>query len=212
MEQLDLRRPRFQQQQVLQLVPALTAEMLHNWVARKIVVPDGAPRPGRQPKILYSGVGAIALAFTAEIAPLIGPRAAFDLATREISKHALELHSSYPAAEEDGRLTWTIFADAPEHYHRAYVFKHAGRHVVLIQKSDLGSSRALLPRTMLSIEIDFLIIDVLNRIYRLIAGQPLGPEEFQITRGGERDAEAEARFGPRFERIGQLDTPGDENE
>jgi hypothetical protein len=170
MERIDLDEPWFTQAQVLDAVPALTPKTLQNWASRGILDLH-EPNPGRQAKRLYTGIGVIMLAFMARVTALgIGPSAARDMA-ETVAKHAADIHRAYPVSEENGRLQWTIAGSHYELYHRGYIIKHKDQHRIIIQMEGLGILRTQFPHVYLTVEIDFLVLSVLNEIYRVAAGQ-----------------------------------------
>lgn len=175
MDRIDLNQPRFTQAQVLKLVPELSAKDLQNWVSRGVLEVEN-PSPGRQGKRLYTGAAIVALIFMARITSLgIGPKAAFSMAGK-VMDHAEHIHEVYPTNEENGRLVWTIAGGLPELYHRGYIFKFKGKHIIDIRKEELGIARTLLPNVYITVEIDFLVLGAFNRLYAFLAGVTLQEE------------------------------------
>lgn len=177
MERIDLDQPRFTQAQVLQLVPALSAKDLQNWVQRGVLEVEN-PSPGRQGKRLYTGYGIIALAFMAHMTALgIGPKAAFSMAA-QVVEHAVHVHEVYPVQFEQGKLPYVIVGGLIEIYHRGYIYKFKGEHVINIQKEPLSDLRVYFPEVYITVEVDFLVFRYLNRIYKFLAGEPINDKKF----------------------------------
>ena len=171
MERIDLYQPRFAPAEVLRLVPTLTAKTLMNWNDLR-VFEVYEPTPGRGRPRRYTPAGIIVLSFMARITTLgIGPAAAYGMG-KTLLEHAERLHALYPAEEENGRLAWTIYGLVPEGYRRGYVVKFKDEHVLLIEKEELGVTRTTMPDVYVTVEVDFLILAALERIYAFLAGEP----------------------------------------
>lgn len=168
---IDLDRAEFTQGQVLALVPDSKAKTLQNWNDLDLIAP-GNPKPGRHGRRLYSGVGIVSIAFMVDVAGLgLRPGIARELAAA-VRTRTLLLHEKYPAKEGEGRLHWTIAGSNPELYARGHIFKLDGRHVLWVDddRESFELCRPLLPRIYVTVELDYLILVMLNRIYALLAG------------------------------------------
>lgn len=175
MDRIDLEQPRFTQAQVLKLVPALRAKDLQNWLNRGIFEVEEAS-PGRQGKRHYTSVGVIALAFMAELTALgIGPAVAYRMVDT-LAEHALMVHKVYPTDKDKNTPFWVIIGNAPHLYHQGFVFKHSGKQVMLIRRDD-KLLRPFLPDAYITVEVDFLVFWVLNRIYAFLAGESLSEDK-----------------------------------
>lgn len=191
MNRIALEEPRFTQSQVLQIVPALTARTLQNWIDRGIVeTSDRSPGYGNHRR--YTALGVVQLAFMASIVELgMGPGDARELA-HSVAAYALQLHATYPAQEENGRLVWRAFTRASEAYYRGYIVKRDGKLQIIWRMSELGVARTLLPAVYATVEIDLLVLFVLDRLYAFLAGHPL-PDRLPMTVAPE-DRESLERF------------------
>jgi hypothetical protein len=125
----------------------------------------------------------IALAFMSEVTSLgIGPKAAYDMAGT-LTEHAVMVHTIYPTDKEKTKSWWSIIGSAPQLYHRGFIFKLNEKHVILIRRDDVELLRPYMPYVYITVEVDFLVFRMLNRIYSFLAGEPLseskvGPNEF----------------------------------
>jgi DNA-binding transcriptional MerR regulator len=177
MDRLDLEKPQFSQSDVLTLAPEIKAKMLQNWNDRGLLNTKNQ-LPGRQGKRLYSGVGVVMLRFMGAMTNLgIQPSDAREMADR-IGDHAVGLHGVYPTSDDRGIPEWVIAGSHPEFYHRAYIIKDGSKYLAIIMKEELGIMRTLLPHTYITVEIDFLVLQTLNRIYEFCArrdGIPFEP-------------------------------------
>jgi hypothetical protein len=188
MDRINLNTGRFTQAQVLQMVPMLSEKNLQNWNDRKIIKHRG-PKPGTQGKRLYTGLKVIGLTFMAPVVELgIGPSDAARMAgigpsgtarmAEKFPQRALEVHADNPAQERDGVLHWSIDAGALHLYKVGRIYKYEGRHELRILNRDAPVE--LLPNVYVGVEVDFLILGALNRIYSMIAGRKIDPK-FKFT-------------------------------
>jgi DNA-binding transcriptional MerR regulator len=177
MDRIDLEKLQFPQADVLILAPEIKAKMLQNWNDRGLLDTKNQ-LPGRQGKRLYSGVGVVMLRFMAAMTNLgIQPSDAREMADR-IGNHAIELHNVYPTRNDRGIPEWVIAGGHPELYHRAYILRDGDKYRAMIMKDDLGIMRPLLHHTYITVELDFLVLQTLNRIYEFCAqrdGIPFEP-------------------------------------
>lgn len=173
MKRLNLTTPMFVQEQVLALVPTLTKKTLQNWVARSIIALKD-PTPGRQAKRLYTPRGVIMLAFMAEVVGLgISPSDARDMSTT-IGDRAIELWADRPEEVRDGIAEIVIYGELMEKYRKAVIEPDQKEPFILFLNKDTENiARVFRKNVHLVVEVDFLIIGMLNRIHRLMAGRPL---------------------------------------
>lgn len=180
MDELDLSETRFTQADVLAILPDLKAKTLQNWIARD-VFETGAPRPGRQGKVLYSAHGIIDLAFMHRLAGIgFSPTEAFKIA-EQIELRAAELHSQ--RVKQDN--PWTIEVCDHVNYQRGYITRHEGDYFIRIQDGGLTIERLFgFPDVYITVEVDVIIIDTLRRIYALVQGKPLSNEPVVVDQHG----------------------------
>lgn len=171
----DLEEPLFTQADVLKVLPDLTAKNLQNWAERGLLEIDD-PRPGRQAKRLYTAVGVIMLAAMNRMVKFgLGPTDARDLID-PIAECAVRLWSRAPDEEgQHGERKIVHEYGKLVTYRRGYVVRQGDRYAMNIQtepfQSDLSPHQRLsLPWDYHVIEIDLMVIGLLNKLHRLVAG------------------------------------------
>jgi len=168
-DRIDLKTATFTQAQVLELIPELSAKTLQNWNERDIL---GVRPPGRKGKRRqYTGLGVIALKFMADVVVLgIQPGEACEIA-QQFAERALEVHRNHTAVEQNGRLMWTIDAANRDAYRTERIIKLNGKHGLY------GAMHKAVwpfgPHVYITVEVDLLVIEMLNAIYRVLAGHSL---------------------------------------
>jgi hypothetical protein len=185
MDKIDLETPRFTQAEVLEMLPNLSAKTLQNWTSRGVFdLGLENQNPGRQGKRRYTGIGVVMLAFMAELTGIgLGPSVTIKLAD-DVAAHAMDVHEVYPAREENGFLNFVISGSHYNIYHRGYIVKIDDDYRIFIRKEGLGIARTIYPFMYITVEIDFLILTVLSKIYAHISGKKI---ENRITAETEED-------------------------
>jgi len=222
MEKIDLEAVSFTQAQVLSMIPTLTAKNLQNWNDRKILEMDGPTashrrrKPGRQPgskRRKYTAVGVIGLRAMSYLVGLgIKPSEAADLG-QKVMERALTVHETHPYREIDGVLTWVIDGSEPNKYHRGYIYRFHGKHMMLIFAGEMPIlQRIEASQAYITIEVDILIIKALCRIYAAVAGKPLSEEFIFTFDDGKKHQEAEEMWKDIIKLFSKYKTPGSDNE
>lgn len=177
MDLIDLRKPRFKQRDVLDLVQGLSAKTLQNWNQRSIFeIVDQFP--GRHAKRLYAPIDVIMLTIMVNAAQLGIAAGAAQKIAEQIAPRVEALYSAPSCVVGSGRPEWSISLSDLKNYQRAIIFKRDGEHIAFIlNDDDYNRQRPWpgFPNTYVMLECDFIILQCFNRMYAKIAGVDLTP-------------------------------------
>jgi hypothetical protein len=193
MRRIDLDEPRFTQAQVLQCVPGLTPKTLQNWLAPARGIIPIHQRPGRQGKIRWSALQIVALSYMVLVVRLgIPPHASFALSTA-VKTRALHLHKSIDPVPEGEVPNWHA---GVLDYDQLYVVSDQDQvYRQYFKSTEYDLLRSSSPGAYIVIEVDRLVLDSLNLIYRLpdaIAADAASSDGDAGSRG-EREISGNAR-------------------
>lgn len=174
----DLEKPLFTQSQVLRMLPDLKAKTLQNWASRGLL-DAGDQKPGRQGRRLYTPLGVIMLNFMQQIVFLgIPPERADELAN-QLAEAALEFWRSVEIGRSDDDKSRRVLVsqDRLKSFRRArvVVFKSEDTacgyrsYLEFVDNLDDVADRYHF-RIGIVVEVDFIILETINRMFQLEAG------------------------------------------
>lgn len=171
----DLEEFRFGHAEVAKLVHELPAKTLMNW-SEKGLLDLNAP-PGRHLKRKYSAVGVIMLAAMHELV-LLGVRPSDARAMADgVAARAVALWATEPDEEGEHGERKIVLRPGEVTYHFALITRGDASYSMQIVDAhpSVGYSALHLSLAYVVLQVDFLIIRMLNRMHRHIAGLPVLP-------------------------------------
>ncbi|MFC3629865.1 hypothetical protein ACFOM8_10460 [Paracoccus angustae] len=169
----DLEEPRFTQAEVLRMLPLLKAKTLQNWVSRGIIEMDDRKK-GKGTRLLYTPLGVVGLDFMSRVTLYgVPPKEASDMA-EYIMNRAVERFEREPfdILEDAESRFIPVTPETIGNFRRAQIFTDDGSEYHLGYWNDVNDfSERIRSDVVISVEIDFCIAQVINRIFLLEAGK-----------------------------------------
>jgi len=187
----DLEAPMFTQKQVLRMLPAMKAKTLQNWAARG-VLDVGEQKPGKAGRRLYAPIGVIVLDFMHKVGLYgVPPERAAEMADH-VAGAAIEFWRAGPEIirTEDGQSDWIpVSPNRMKAYRKARIVTFTSQgldeagfpifdtpapsttksYLKFVDRLDDPKER--IHHTLsIVIEVDFIIVQAINRMFLLEAG------------------------------------------